>query len=77
MLFALGSEGFTARWVPLAREALEALHRQAIDLVILDVGLPDMTGFECCKALRQFSQVPVIFLTARADAAREQRQRAW
>jgi two-component system catabolic regulation response regulator CreB len=33
----------------------------------MDVGLPDMTGFEACKQLRRFSDVPVIFLTARGD----------
>ena len=65
--FALAGEGFTPRWVPVAREALEQLRREPVDLVILDVGLPDMTGFEACKALRQFSSVPVMFLTARGD----------
>ncbi|HXC57913.1 MAG TPA: two-component system response regulator CreB [Steroidobacteraceae bacterium] len=65
--FALQAEGFAARRVALAREALVVLRDSVIDLVILDVGLPDMTGFECCKALRQFSTVPVLFLTARAE----------
>lgn len=67
LLFALGSEGFAVRHVAVAREALELLRREAIDLAILDVGLPDMTGFELCKALRGFSRVPVMFLTARAE----------
>ncbi|HMA10235.1 MAG TPA: two-component system response regulator CreB [Steroidobacteraceae bacterium] len=67
LLFALQQEGFGARRVSLAQEALAALRASAIDLVILDVGLPDMSGFECCKALRQFSAVPVMFLTARAE----------
>src|SRR5262245_28318555 len=67
LLFALGSEGHVARRVTLASEALAALRAEPPDLVILDVGLPDMNGFECCKALRQFSEVPVMFLTARAD----------
>jgi two-component system catabolic regulation response regulator CreB len=65
--FALQAEGFAARPVSLAQTALAVLRAEMIDLVILDVGLPDMTGFECCKALRQFSAVPVMFLTARAD----------
>jgi two-component system, OmpR family, catabolic regulation response regulator CreB len=67
LLFALQGEGFGARRVALAQDALAALRAQVIDLVILDVGLPDMSGFECCKALRQFSAVPVMFLTARAE----------
>jgi two-component system catabolic regulation response regulator CreB len=65
LLFALTSEGFEARRVALAREALELLRGNGFDLVILDVGLPDLSGFEACKALRQFSRVPVMFLTAR------------
>jgi two-component system, OmpR family, catabolic regulation response regulator CreB len=67
LLFALQGEGFGARHVLLAQEALAALRTQSIDLVILDVGLPDLSGFECCKALRSFSTVPVMFLTARAE----------
>jgi two-component system catabolic regulation response regulator CreB len=67
LLFALSSEGFGAHRVSLAREALALLQKQSIDLVILDVGLPDMTGFEACKQLRRFSNVPVMFLTARAE----------
>jgi two-component system, OmpR family, catabolic regulation response regulator CreB len=67
LLFALQGEGFGARHVSLAQEALATLRTQSIDLVILDVGLPDLSGFECCKALRQFSAVPVMFLTARAE----------
>ncbi|MDQ2639782.1 MAG: two-component system response regulator CreB [Pseudomonadota bacterium] len=67
LLFALTGDGFTAQRVTLAREALALLRGGGIDLVILDVGLPDMTGFEACKQLRQFSPVPVMFLTARAD----------
>jgi two-component system catabolic regulation response regulator CreB len=67
LLFALSSEGFAAQRVALAGEALALLRGGGIDLVILDVGLPDMSGFEACKALRGFSAVPVMFLTARAE----------
>ena len=38
-----------------------------VDLVILDVGLPDISGFEVCKEIRKTSDVPIIFLTARAE----------
>jgi two-component system catabolic regulation response regulator CreB len=38
---------------------------EAADLVVLDVGLPDGSGFDCCRELRRNSDVPIIFLTAR------------
>ncbi|MFX4400752.1 response regulator, partial [Acinetobacter baumannii] len=37
------------------------------DFIILDIGLPDLNGFEVCKQLRQKSQTPLLFLTARDD----------
>ena len=67
LLFVLQGEGFGVTWKTLAGEALKLLQTTAIDLVIMDVGLPDITGFEACKQLRKFSNVPVIFLTARGD----------
>lgn len=67
LVFALGSEGFTARHVVLAADALALLREGGIDLVVLDVGLPDMSGFEACRRIRQFSAVPVVFLTARGE----------
>jgi two-component system catabolic regulation response regulator CreB len=67
LLFALTSEGFAAQRVVLAGEALTRLRAGGVDLVILDVGLPDLSGFEVCKQLRRFSAVPVMFLTARAE----------
>ncbi|MFS1525467.1 two-component system response regulator CreB [Microbulbifer sp. 2304DJ12-6] len=65
LVYALQAEGFATHWVTLAGEALALLGREQFDLVILDVGLPDISGFEACKRLRRFSEVPVIFLTAR------------
>jgi len=67
LIFVLQAEGFSVTWKSLAGEALKLLQNTAIDLVIMDVGLPDITGFEACKQLRKFSNVPVIFLTARGD----------
>ena len=67
LLYALRTEGFEAEWCALAGDALQLARTDACDLVILDVGLPDLNGFEACKELRAFSDVPVIFLTARAD----------
>jgi two-component system catabolic regulation response regulator CreB len=65
LVFALRGEGYTTTWMALAGDALEFLRRTPVDLVVLDVGLPDITGFEACRRLRRFSEVPVIFLTAR------------
>ena len=51
-------------------EALEILERQAVDLIILDVMLPQMDGFEVCKRVKQnpkFAATPVIMLTARGE----------
>ncbi len=67
LLYALRSEGYAASHCGLGREALERLRAEGADVVVLDVGLPDLGGFEVCRQLRTFSQVPVIFLTARND----------
>ena len=50
-----------------AAQVLPRLARGGIDLVILDVGLPDASGFEVCRRLREHHALPVIFLTARSD----------
>lgn len=68
--FALKTEGFTPRHVMLGSAALSLLQdelSQQCCLVILDIGLPDANGFDICRRLRQFSDVPVIFLTARSE----------
>ena len=71
--YALRTDGFTPRHVMLGEQALDALRPIPGEaapmpvLVVLDVGLPDMSGLEVCRRLRQFSEVPVIFLTARSD----------
>ena len=48
-------------------KGLQLIHSQKPDLVILDVMLPDMSGFEVCKRIRQDSDVPVVMLTARGE----------
>jgi two-component system catabolic regulation response regulator CreB len=65
VLYALRAEGYAAEHVLLGGEVLPRLRRGGIDLVILDVGLPDTGGFDVCRALRKESEVPVLFLTAR------------
>ncbi len=51
----------------LPSKGLEALKKDQFDAVILDVMLPEMDGFEVCRQIRQFSEIPVIMLTARGE----------
>jgi len=66
ILYALQTEGFDPRWKTTGGEALTALAEGAVALVILDVGLPDMSGWDVCREIHRRSKVPVIFLTARS-----------
>ena len=65
--YALRTDGFEPHWVAAGEAALMRQREAPAALVILDVGLPDLNGFEVFKRLREFSDVPVVFLTARAD----------
>lgn len=65
VVYALRSEYFNVEWFSLGDKGLHFLQQNRVDLVILDVGLPDINGFELCKKIRQHSAVPLIFLTAR------------
>ena len=67
VILALARENLDCRHVTLAAEGLALLRGGGFDLAILDVGLPDGNGFDLCRALRSFSDLPVIFLTARSD----------
>jgi two-component system catabolic regulation response regulator CreB len=65
ILYSLESEGFAPCVCTTGAEALVRAKSSDFSLVVLDVGLPDMTGFEVCRQLRAARDVPVIFLTAR------------
>ncbi len=65
LLYALRTEGFAPEWCGTGREGLARLATETFALVVLDVGLPDGSGFDFCKTIRQRSNVPVLFLTAR------------
>ncbi len=65
--YALKAEGYDVQKAQRGREAIEMAQRSAPALIVLDVGLPDIDGFEVCRSVRKFSDVPVIFLTSRSD----------
>ncbi|MCW5581860.1 MAG: two-component system response regulator CreB [Luteimonas sp.] len=67
--YALREEGHQAVHCLTAGAALDAAGRDAFDLAILDVGLPDLGGFALCRRLREGRDLPVIFLTARQEEA--------
>ena len=67
VIYALGSEGFQVQHCLLGSAALQQARSGQFDLAVLDVGLPDMSGFDVCRELRKFSSLPVIFLTARGS----------
>ena len=69
--FALRAEGYETLHALTGRDALRLVGAAPFDLAILDVGLPDITGFALCMELRRGRDLPVIFLTARdAEAER-------
>lgn len=63
--WTLSSEGFEVAWASTWAAARPLLNR--CDLAILDVGLPDKSGFDACRELRRDHDFPVIFLTARGE----------
>ncbi len=66
LLYALKTEGFLPDWCATGQAGLAALAAQDYALIVLDIGLPDGSGFEFCKTIRSHSQIPIIFLTARS-----------
>ncbi|MFN8524148.1 MAG: response regulator transcription factor [Chloroflexota bacterium] len=67
--YSLRKEGHRPQLVHSGEEALAAVARSEPDLVLLDVMLPGLSGFDVCRRLRERSQIPVILLTARGEEA--------
>jgi len=68
----LGDKGFEVRPVTSGRQALQAAERSAPDLVLLDITMPEMDGYEVCRRLKEHAtlrDIPVIFLTALTETA--------
>ena len=64
---ALEDEGWIVEETASGEDALEAFGRQAVDVVLIDIMLPGIDGFELCRSLRKSSDVPIVMVTARAD----------
>lgn len=63
----LEREGYGVSVIPTGEEAVARFSEVAPDLVLLDVRLPGIDGFEVCRQLRRQTRVPILFLTARTD----------
>ncbi|HEY8544871.1 MAG TPA: response regulator transcription factor [Acidimicrobiales bacterium] len=64
---ALEDEGWTVEESETGEEALAAFSRKAADVVLIDIMLPGLDGFEVCRRIRKDSDVPIVMVTARAD----------
>ncbi|BDA15690.1 MULTISPECIES: beta-lactam response regulator transcription factor BlrA [Aeromonas] len=67
LIYALQTDGFEVEWFPLGQPLLARLEQTRPDFLILDVGLPDISGFELCKRVRALTDIPLMFLTARSE----------
>lgn len=67
LIYTLESEGFAVRWFARGLPMLAELEHTSPDFLLLDVGLPDISGFEICRRIRAQSQLPLLFLTARSE----------
>ena len=65
--YVLETEGFDTVCLSSGMPVISHLHEKPVDLIILDIGLPDINGLELCKKIRVHHSIPIIFLTARAD----------
>jgi DNA-binding response OmpR family regulator len=63
----LARDGWMVVWVRSGEEAIAELDRHPVRIVILDIGLPGIDGFEVCRTMRSRSRVPILMLTARDE----------
>lgn len=65
LAFSFLGDGYEVLDVGTKEDGLKEIEKNIYDIVLLDCNLPDGTGFELCKAVRDFSNIPIIMLTAR------------
>src|SRR6476659_6728881 len=67
MRLALEDEGYQIREAATGEDALTSFQQRSSDVVLIDLMLPGMDGFACCRAIRRSSDVPIVMVTARTD----------
>ena len=65
--FILEQDSFSCQWFDNGRDTLDYIENNEVDLMLLDVGLPDMSGFDVLRKVRIKSDLPVIIISARDD----------
>lgn len=65
--YLLTQEGYQAETARSIKEAYAAVEKETVDLILLDISLPDGNGFDFCKYVKKYSDISVIFLTAREE----------
>lgn len=65
--YALKAEGYSVEVTSRGRTAVAQCQSAPPETIVLDIGLPDIDGFEVCRSIRKFSNVPILFLTSRSD----------
>jgi len=64
----LDKAGYAVSFATLGQEALDMVAEEAFDLILLDIMMPHMDGRQVCRAIREFSDVPIIILSALNDS---------
>ena len=67
IVYALRTDGCDVDWVTTGAALRATLETGNVDLVVLDVGLPDVHGFDLCREIRRSHDMPIVFLTARSE----------
>lgn len=71
--FSLETEGFNVLTAGTADEGLDLARKESLDLILIDIGLPDKDGLELCREIRRFdNKTPILFYTAFSDLIDEE-----
>lgn len=65
--FALDKANMAVTLANDGKQALESFTKSPVDLIVLDINMPEMDGLECCREIRKTSDVPILFLSSRDD----------